>query len=88
MSSSIASYLPSLKQARSYLPEISFSFSKAKTITLIATGLLAASSFVQAAEAGPVAYASCMAICTAATGGAFVPACEAVCKAALIAPGP
>jgi hypothetical protein len=45
-------------------------------------------SSIPTAEAGPVAYAACMTACTAATGGAFIPVCAAVCAPTLAAPTP
>lgn len=45
-------------------------------------------SSLPTAEAGPVAYAACMAACSAATGGAFIPVCAAVCAPTLAAPTP
>lgn len=40
------------------------------------------------AEAGPLTFAGCMAICLAATWGAFAPACAAACAASIVVPAP
>ena len=48
--------------------------------------LLVGLSYIQAAEAGPIAYAACMAAC--GTTGPFVAACWVGCVPLLTMPGP
>ena len=50
--------------------------------------VLFGSQAVQAAEGSFLAFAVCMAECTALTAGAFTPACAAACAALLGIPAP
>lgn len=58
-----------------------------KKISYLCVGIFAASN-LELAQAGPVAYAACLAICSALTAGGFLPACAAACAPALAAPTP
>ena len=60
---------------------------KATTLALPIIALVAASN-AQMVDSGPVAYGACLAACSAATGGAFIPACIAACSPLLAAPTP
>ena len=56
-------------------------------VATVAMALVAANQ-IQIAAAGPIAYAICIAECTALTLGGFLPMCIAVCTPALAAPTP
>ena len=62
-------------------------FGRLAKIALPAIALSVALAPTQA-EAGPLTFAGCMAICLAATWGAFAPACAAACAAAVVTPTP
>lgn len=79
-------------KAATFLPALRFSspaqmLTKAALVALPAIAMFS-DAFVQRAEAGPIAYAACMAACSAATMGGFIPACIAACTPALAAPTP
>jgi hypothetical protein len=82
----------SLNSVRSYLPSLQLASpmqmaSNAAKIAIPAI-LMAGAMYAKQAEAGPIAYASCMAICLGATLGGFAPACAVACAPALAAPTP
>lgn len=73
-----------------YMPKMDSPQNILKKITTIAVPAIVMLGMQQAAtaEAGPLAYAACVAECTAATLGSFLPACLAACTPFLAAPTP
>ena len=61
---------------------------KKATLLAVPMIMMIGTSNLPTVSGGPVAYAACMAICLAATWGAFVPACAAACAPSLAAPTP
>lgn len=76
----------------SYIPRFRLSTANemARKVQISALGAFAvlALSNVEKADAGPVSFAACVAICTAETLGAFIPLCVAACAALFPTPIP
>lgn len=83
---SIKQYIPSTDQVvgkfSTLLPKISRNLTKIAIPIIV----MVAISQMPTAEAGPLAYASCMAGCTAM--GIFAPVCWPACIPVLAIPGP
>lgn len=78
--------------AYSHMPSFRLSTPKevANKVKVCALGTLAVLALgqTQKADAGPVSFAACVAICTAETLGAFIPLCIAACAALFPTPTP
>lgn len=90
--STISRTASTLSSWYSHLPSFRLSTSQeaANKVKICAIGMIALSALSQPqkADAGPMTFAACVAICTAETLGAFIPLCIAACATLFPTPTP
>ena len=85
MISGITNYMPSLSMPKMASPAQMLTNAAKIALPMIA---LVGLTYAKSADAGPVAYGSCMTLCLAATWGGFAPVCATICAPAMAAPTP
>jgi len=86
MLNKITNYLPSFPTFKLATPKQMLN--NVTKIALPAIALVAIATQMTKVEAGPLAYAACVAECMALTLGGFLPLCLAGCGPILMAPTP